>query len=306
MTNDATRLFDRALWAARRNRAAATIGAADFLLREICDRIGERLEEVNRRFADALILDAGPGALAAAVAGRPGLDRIRQLEAAPAMAALTGAEIWDAPGEVLPVAEASADLALSALTLHAVNDLPGMLTQIRRALRPDGLFIGALFAGETLWELRAALTAAEIETTGGLSPRVAPMAEIRGLGALLQRAGFALPVADVDRLTVTYPSPLALLRDLRAMGEGNVLSERRRAFMRRETLIRTCEIYVERYGNSEGRVAATFDIAFLTGWAPAPSQPKPLRPGSAAMRLADALGSVERSTGEKPDGRPTE
>jgi SAM-dependent methyltransferase len=201
--------------------------------------------------------------------------------------------------EMLPFQEGSLDLVVSALALQFVNDLPGTLIQIRRALKPDGLFLGALIGGESLAELRAAFAEAEAEVEGGASPRVAPFADLRDLGALLQRAGFALPVTDIDRVTVRYESPLALMRDLRRMGAGNVLIERRRKPLRRATLRRLFEIYAEKFSDPDGRVRATFEIVWLSGWAPHESQQQPLKPGSARARLADALNAREVSAGEK-------
>ena len=203
--------------------------------------------------------------------------------------------------EALPFADASLDLVVSALALQFVNDLPGTLIQIRRALKPDGLFMAALIGGDSLAELRAAFADAESEVEGGLSPRVAPFADVRELGALLQRAGFALPVVDSERLTVRYDSALALMRDLRRMGATNVMHERRRRPFKRATLQRMAEIYAERYTDPDGRLRASFEIIWLSGWAPHESQQKPLKPGSAAQRLADALGTREISTGEKPE-----
>jgi hypothetical protein len=185
------------------------------------------------------------------------------------------------------------------LSLQAVNDLPGTLIQIRRALRPDGLFVAALFCGDTLTELREAFASAESEIEGGMSPRVAPFADLRELGALMQRAGFALPVADSDKLVVRYESVFALLRDLRGMGATNVMIERRRTPLKRATLMRMAEIYQQRFADPDGRVRATFEIGWLTGWAPHESQQKPLKPGSAGRRLADALGTREISAGDK-------
>jgi SAM-dependent methyltransferase len=195
--------------------------------------------------------------------------------------------------------DASVDLVVSGLALQFVNDLPGTLIQVRRALKPDGLFIAALIGGETLTELRQAFAQAEAEVEGGLSPRVAPFVDVRELGALLQRAGFALPVTDVDRVTVRYDSAFALMHDLRRMGAANVLAERRRSPLRRATLARTAEIYAARFAGSDGRLHATFDIVWLSGWAPHASQQQPLKPGSAQARLADALGANEMSAGEK-------
>jgi hypothetical protein len=195
-------------------------------------------------------------------------------------------------------AERSLDLVASGLSLQLVNDLPGALIQIRRALKPDGLFLGAMLGGSTLAELRTAFLVAEEEIEGGVSPRVAPFADVRDLGALLQRAGFALPVADSDIVTVTYPDPLALMRDLRAMAASNALTARRKVPLRRATLARAIAVYRARFGLSDGRVPATFEIVTLTGWAPHESQQKPLTPGSARTRLADALDAEERSAGE--------
>jgi SAM-dependent methyltransferase len=188
---------------------------------------------------------------------------------------------------------------VSALALQFVNDLPGTLIQIRRALKPDGLLLAALIGGESLSELRLAFAEAESEVEGGVSPRVAPFADLRDLGALLQRAGFALPVTDVDRVTVRYATPLDLMHDLRRMAAGNVLMERRRVPLRRATLRRAREIYAERFADGDGRIRATFDIVWLSGWAPHESQQQPLAPGSARTRLADALRTQEISAGEK-------
>ena len=195
--------------------------------------------------------------------------------------------------EVLALHPGAHDLVIHALALHWANDPVGQLIQCRRALKPDGLMLTVAFGGQTLNELRSALGQAEIEVTGGLSPRVAPMGEIRELGALLQRAGFALPVADSLPLTVSYATPLHLMRDLRAMGETNALKTRLRHATRRAVMLRACEIYCETFGDAQGRVPATFDLIVLTGWAPDESQPKPLRPGSATARLAEALGTQE-------------
>ena len=208
--------------------------------------------------------------------------------------------------EALPFRDGSLDLVVSALALQFVNDLPGALIQIRRALKPDGLFLAAMLGGDTLTELRQAFAAAEAEIEGGVSPRVAPFADVREMGALLQRAGFALPVTDVERLTVRYSSPFILMGELRRMGATNVLTERRRTPLRRATLKRMAEIYAQRFADPDGKVRATFEIIWLSGWAPHESQQKPLRPGSAQTRLADALGTREIGTGEKPKGRGDE
>jgi SAM-dependent methyltransferase len=214
-------------------------------------------------------------------------------------AASAGRPSLAADEEALPFAPHSFDLVMSVLSLHWVNDLPGALIQIRQALEPDGLFLGALLGGETLAELRVALMEAELAEEAGAGPRVSPFAEVRDAGALLQRAGFALPVADVDTIPVTYPDALALMRDLRGMGESNAMVERRRTPTRRATLARAAAIYAEKYGQADGRVPATFQVITLTAWAPHPCQPKALAPGSARSRLADALDAEERPTGDK-------
>ncbi|MCK0151236.1 SAM-dependent methyltransferase [Marivita sp. S6314] len=198
-----------------------------------------------------------------------------------------------ADNDVLDLVEGQHDLVIHALSLHWANDPVGQLIQCRRALQPDGLLLVVAFGGQTLHELRAALGQAEIEVTGGLSPRVVPMGEIRDLGALLQRAGLALPVADSAVLTTTYETPLHLMRDLRAMGESNALAGRVRHATRRDVLMRAVAHYTAAYGTEDGRIPATFELITLTGWAPDASQPQPLRPGSAAQRLADALNTVE-------------
>jgi len=297
------RIFDRALLRRRRDRAAGTLDSYDFLLRRTGEDIVERIAAANRNFEVAADLGCHRGTLAQAIAGS-GLPagKIGMLVSSDmSMSMLEGAcgVCVVADEEALPFANGSLSLATSILSLHWANDLPGALIQIRRALRPDGLFIGALFGGETLTELRQSLAEAEIEMEGGLSPRVSPFADLRDMGSLLQRAGFALPVADTDRVTVRYADPLRLMADLRGMGETNALMERRRTPMRRATLMRAGEVYREKFGLPDGRVPATFDIVIVTGWAPHESQQKPLRPGSAETRLADALGTVERPAGDK-------
>ena len=199
-----------------------------------------------------------------------------------------------------PFTDGSLELVVSGLALQFVNDLPGLLIQVRRALKPDGLLLAAMIGGDSLSELREAFAQAESEVEGGLSPRVLPFGDIRELGSLMQRAGFALPVVDSDRVTVRYGSPIELMRDLRAMGATNPLFERRRTPLKRATLRRMIEVYAERFADSDGRIRATFEIVWLSGWAPHESQQKPLTPGSATRRLADALGAKEIATGQKP------
>jgi SAM-dependent methyltransferase len=205
--------------------------------------------------------------------------------------------------EALPFRDHSLDLVVSALSLQFVNDLPGVLVQIRRALKPDGLFIAALPGGDTLTELRQSFAAAEADLEGGVSPRVMPMLDVRAAGALLQRVGFALPVTDIDRVVVRYDSPLALMRDLRALAATNPMLERSRRPLKRALLERMIQVYGEKFSDADGRIRATFDIVWLSGWAPHPDQQKPLAPGSAQTRLADALGVKEHPAGDKAGSR---
>ena len=293
-------LFDRALHRRRLDRAAGAFAAAGFLKRRAAEDAAFRLEAILRDFPVAVDLGARTGAFAEALAASPARERVGFLvETDLSERMLRGRPGAAVDEERLPFRPASVDLVVSLLALHWTNDLPGALIQIRRALKPDGLFIGALFGGETLTELRHALLQAESELTGGAGLRVSPFADASDGAALLQRAGLALPVTDVDRVTVRYRHPLELLRDLRVMGETNVLVERDRRPLSRAVLARAFEVYRERYGEPDGRVPATFEILTVTGWAPHERQQKPLRPGSAKMRLADALGTVERSTGVK-------
>jgi SAM-dependent methyltransferase len=289
-------LFDRDLLRIRRARAAA-LGSAAFLLDRVAAELSERLSVVLRKFDIAADLGTPGDTLRRALENIVGT--VVTVDAQPGLRADKSKLTVAADLEALPFRDGVFDLAVSALALQFVNDLPGTLAQIRRALKPDGLFLAALIGGTSLAELREAFAEAEAEIEGGASPRVAPFVEVRELGALLQRAGFALPVTDIDRLTVRYASPLALMHDLRRMGATNALAERRRVPLRRATLRRTMEIYGERFADADGRVRATFEIVWLSGWAPHESQQKPLAPGSAKMRLADALGTRETSTGEK-------
>ena len=290
MTATAPHIFDRDLLALRRARARARPRpGADFLVERVADDLADRLAAVLRRFGRAVDFGIAAGPLARRLAGSPRVDTIRV--AAPD-ADHPGADLV-ADEVTLPFEPESLDLVVSNLSLHFVDDLPGTLIQIRRALAPDGLFLGALLGGATLHELRDALTAAEIELTGGLSPRVAPFLDVRDLGRLLQRAGFALPVTDTDRLTVRYGSMFDLLADLRAMGATNPLVERSRRPPSRALFLRAAEIYAERHADPDGRLRATFEIVSASGWAPHASQQQPLKPGSATMRLADALNARE-------------
>jgi len=291
-------IFDRMLLRARRRRATAA-GAETFLLDRVASDLAERLTAVLRRFDLVLDLGAPGDAVRRALAGLPSIGTVISADTVLPGRAANAPRFVVADEEALPFGAAAFDLVASALSLQFVNDLPGALVQIRRVLKPDGLFVGALAGGDTLTELRQAFAAAESEIEGGISPRVAPFADLRDLGALLQRAGFALPVTDVDRIIVRYDSAFALMHDLRRMGATNTLLDRRRTPLRRATLMRVAEIYAERFADADGRLRATFEIVWLLGWAPHPSQQQPLKPGSAQARLADALGTREISTGEK-------
>lgn len=262
MTATPPDLTDRPALALHRARATAL-----FLQQEAVAEVQDRLIEVNRTFTAPVVVTAFPGLW-------------------PGMATVPDAEVLD-------LQEGAQDLVIHALCLHWANDPVGQLVQARRALCPDGLFLGLMFGGQTLHELRAALAQAEADVTGGISPRVLPMGEIRDLGGLLQRAGFALPVADSYQKTVLYRDAFHLMRDLRAMGEGNALAGRLRHPTRRAVMLRAAELYGESHGLPDGRIPATFEIIALTGWAPHETQQKPLRPGSAAARLADALRAAE-------------
>jgi NADH dehydrogenase [ubiquinone] 1 alpha subcomplex assembly factor 5 len=292
-------IFDRHLLVQRRNRAAISAGAHDFLLERVAEDIAARLDAIRRQFPIALNLGAYHGLLGRRLRRVPGIDLVIDAEAAPALLAQCDGPRLRADDATLPFADQSLDLVVSGLSLQFVNDLPGTLIQVRRALKPDGLLLAALLGGSTLHELRTALLVAEEEMEGGASPRVAPFADVRDLGALLQRAQFALPVTDSDVVTVTYADPLALMRDLRAMGAANTLSARKRTPLRRATLARALEVYAERFGLKDGRIPATFELITLTGWAPHESQQQPLLPGSGKARLAEALGTNEQTAGEK-------
>jgi SAM-dependent methyltransferase len=264
-------LFDRALLLRRQARALRQ-GSATFLLDRVVEDMADRLSAVKRQFAAAADIWS-PGDGLSELGGR--------------FASFT--RIVPSEQEALPFEPASLDVALSALALQFVNDLPGVLAQIRRALKPDGLLLAAMIGGDTLTELRQSFAAAEAEIEGGVSPHIAPFADLRDIGGLLQRAGLALPVTDVDRVVVRYDSAFALMADLRRMGAGNVLVERRRLPLRRATMLRMAQIYAERFSDADGRIRATFDIVWLSGWAPHESQPKPLRPGSAKASLEAAV-----------------
>ena len=278
-------LFDRRAWRLHRERARRM--PVDFLHAEVAERLVDRLDLIRRDFASALDLGARDGRLARALAQRG----IAGVTAEPAEAFLCAAPPprVAADPELLPFRDHSFDLIVSNLVLHWASDLPGALVQLRRTLKPDGLLLAALFGGNTLVELRTGLFEAELAAEGGVSPRVSPAIELGDAAALLQRAGFALPVADSETITVSYPNLVALMRDLRGMGETNALASRRRTFLRRGTLACAAQIYAERFAEAEGRLPATFEVLFLCGWALHPEQPQPLPRGSAVARLADAL-----------------
>lgn len=303
-SDSAPDLFDRALLRQRRRRARLAAarpeaGDAGFLLDSVLADVDERLAAVERRFELAVDLSDDDGRVARTLANNPRVETLFRLGEA---ASATDKD--DAPAvvgdlEVLPIGADKVHLVTSLLALQWINDVPGALVQIRRALQPDGLFLGALMGGSTLHELRDVLTLEEEEASGGITPRVMPFIDVRDFGGLLQRAGFALPVTDVDALTVRYDNLFALMTDLRAMAATNILGQRSRQPWTRRRAMRAAQLYAERYSDPDGRIRATFQVISFSGWAPSDVQQKPLRPGSARTRLADSLGASERSAGEK-------
>jgi SAM-dependent methyltransferase len=272
-------LFDRALLRMRQGRALQQ-GPVSFLLDRVAEELAERLHAVLRTFATGADIGTAGDQVGHALADH--------------VVALSHVDVPDIESEGLSLAPESLDLAVSALAFQFVNDLPGVLAQIRRSLKPDGLLLAAMIGGDTLTELRQCFAAAEAELEGGLSPRVAPFADLRDIGALLQRTGFALPVTDTDRIVVRYDSAFALMQDLRRMGSTNVLAERRRTPTRRATLLRMAQLYSERFADPDGRIRATFEVIWLSGWAPHESQQKPLKPGSAKFSLAEAVKGLTK------------
>jgi len=266
-----TQLFDTNALSLHRKRAVQSDNVAWFLHEFAADCVHERLQDINRTFTKPAFVGWAPDIWQKTLGS-------------------TGTNTPDA--EIIDLQKTNHDLIINGLTLHWANDPVGQLVQMRQALQPDGLMIAALFGGQTLHELRTAFAEAEARIEGGISPRVAPMAEIRDLGALLQRAGFALPVADSITLNVEYDTPIHLMNDLRSMGETNAVYGRRKT-LKRETLAMAADVYSANYTKTSGRIGATFEFVFLTGWAPSADQQKPLRPGSAQQRLADALGATE-------------
>ena len=283
------RIFDRRLVRQRRQRFAGDFQAAGFLVQEVADRLLDRLADIRHELRRILVLGAPQGLLEPALLHRPGCELVLASDPAAGMLAPSAGLRVVADEEALPFAAGRFDAALSLMVLHWVNDLPGTLAQLRSCLAEDGLLLAAMPGGETLFELRQSLLQAELECEGGGSLRVSPFTDVRDAGGLLQRAGFALPVVDVDRITVTYADPLRLMRELGRMGEANALLQRRPGPLRRQTLVRACEIYRTEFGDTDGRVPATFDILFMAGWKPHAAQPKPLPRGSAKLRLAEAL-----------------
>ena len=295
-------VFNRSAVRRNRDRAATTLAEHDFLFVESANRLADRLQDTTRSFPLALDLGCHGGELARCLTGQGGIKTLIQTDVSYSMANLAATRqkptlVCDE--ETLPFIDAQFDLVISNLSLHWINDLPGTLVQIRRALKPDGLFLAALLGGATLHQLRTALYLAETELEGGISPRVSPLIDIRDLGNLLTRAGFALPVVDADTITVFYSDPLKLLRDLRGMGENNANKDRRRTFSRRNTIQRACEIYIDKFSEANSEIPATFEILTITAWAPSSNQQKASKPGTARTRLADALGTEEILIGGK-------
>jgi SAM-dependent methyltransferase len=290
-------IFDQAAVRRHRERAALFPADARFLHRAVQERLADRLNDVRHRFDRVLDLGAGDGGLAGLLAEAGQTPNIVSFDPAWRFARhRTMGVVGEA--EALPFRAGSFDLVVGALGLHWTNDLPGALLQLRHILKPDGLLLATLFGGRTLWELQEVLMQAELDVSGGAAPRVSPFADVPDCGALLQRAGLALPVVDSETLTVTYPHLFALMRDLRAMGETNAQVARQRGGSPRALFLRAAELYRERFGDADGRIPATFQLINLTGWAPAASQQQPLKRGSATARLADVLGTEEHPTGD--------
>lgn len=285
-------IVDTALALRRKLRALAKpVPGADFLMRRAAEDLSDRLSTIARRFPAAATIFSPGGAATEALVASGKTDSAVEIVAHPALA--DSADALVAPAETIPLPPASLDLAVSLYALHEANDIPGVMIQVRRALKPDGLFLAAFPGAGTLAELRESLLAAETEVLGGASPRVLPFTDVRDAGGLLQRAGFALPVADIETVTVRYDSMFGLMRDLRAIGATNALLARSRRPTTRALFLRAAEIYAERFSDADGRVRATFSTIWLSGWAPDASQQKPLKPGSATVSLAKALGGDE-------------
>jgi SAM-dependent methyltransferase len=299
MMQDAMTVFDRRQVRRHRDRAATFAADCAFLHDHVGDQLVDRLFDVVRDFPIAVELGCHAGGLGARLIGQKGVERLVSADFSPRLAGNGAGLCLAADEEWLPFAEQSVDLVMAPLSLHWTNDLPGALIQINRTLKPDGLFLGALLGGDTLFELRRAVLEVEADMLGGVSPRLSPLTEVRDAGGLLQRAGLALPVVDRETVTVTYDHPLKLIADLRGMGETCANLERRREIPPRGFWPAVAERYASLFAESDGRVPATFEVLYLSGWAPAPGQQRPLRPGSAQSRLAEALGTTERPAGDK-------
>jgi SAM-dependent methyltransferase len=300
-------IFSRSKVRRNRDRAAKAFENYAFLKQRVSRDIVERLDDTPRTFEAALDLGAHDGRLSELLRGADKVKKILTADFAPKMveaARARGFNVAEIDEEALPFPAAEFDLVISALSLHWVNDLPGTLIQIRRALSPDGLFVAALLGAGTLQELRASLLEAETDLRGGAAPRVSPLPGLSDMAGLMQRAGFALPVVDRDTITVRYDTMRALMDDLKGMGESAAFAPGAGQPMGRAVLKRAGEVYAQNFADEDGRIRATFEVVYLSGWAPAPGQPKPLKPGSAKVSLASALGSVERSAGEKAGKMP--
>ena len=296
-------MFDRTRLRQRRDKAASRFHEYDFLKARVSNHLLERLSDTPHIFTHALDLGCHAGTLARGLLSHKGVEHVVACDLSEKMAArakMPGIDVRQVDEEALPFEVESFDMIGSALSLHWVNDLPGTLIQIRRALRADGLFLGALFGAGTLNELRTCCMEAEAELTGGASPRISPLPGLQDMAGLMQRAGFALPVVDIDRVTVRYKSVFKLLDDLGGMGERAAFATPQGQGLSRRILMRMAELYAEGFSDPDGKVRASFDIIYLSGWAPAPGQPRPKKPGSATIRLADALGTTEHPANDKP------
>ncbi len=289
MASSSPHVFDRGVLRLRRDRAAGKIAEYDFLLQEVAGRLIDRLSIVKRHFPLMLDLGSAHGVMAKNLSGLPGVEHVFSTEISSRLAAMSAGGAIVADEEYLPFADDSFDAVISNLSLQWVNDLPGALLQLRRALKPDGLFMAAIMGGETLSELRHALMTAEIEVVGGASPRVSPLVDLRDMGALMQRAGYALPVIDSEIITVDYPHMFRLMQDLRGMGATNVVSARLKTPTRKAVLMRAAEIYQQEFGTADGMIPARFEVIFVIGWKPHESQQKPSQRGSGKVSLADIL-----------------
>ena len=299
--NQVPEIFDRTLLNLRRRRISNLAADGDFLHARVATELAERVALISRQFDIAVDLGTHTGRLAASLRGTENVGQVIATDTCPNYLARCNSLQILADEEWLPFRANALDLIASNLHLQWANDLPGVFAQAQRALKPDGLFIAAMFGAGSLPELREAMLEAELELTGGASPRIVPLPNVREIGALLQRAGFALPVTDTDTIRVRYATPLDLMRDLRLMGATNITTERSRKFLRRDVLVRAGQIYIEKFGEADGRIPATVSILYLSGWHPHESQQKPLKPGSAKARLADALNVDELSTADKQD-----